>query len=821
MFYQGICRKFVESILDKENFTLEELLDEDEIIQECKAINSRLINFLRERTQVEQLIRYIVEEPPEDAEKRRIFKFPFISCEVFTCEVDVILKTLVEDEELMNLLFSFLEPNRSHSTLLAGYYSKVVICLMARKTVLLMNYVHAHQEILHKLVDLIGITSIMEVLIRLVGADDHIYSDFGDAIQWVADTDVLEKIVDKFSSSNSPEVHSNAAEILSAISRCAPSALATKITSPSFVGRLFNHALEDSRPKSVLVHSLSVCISLLDPKRTTSVLSGHLHRGQQIYESSSLAANPETVDGMLQRLGDLLQLLDVSSDEVVLPTTFGKLQPPLGKHRLKIVEFTAVLLMTGSEASEKEMVNLGAIQRVLNLFFEYPYNNFLHHHVESIIVSCLESKRGTVIEHLLKDCDLVAKILNAEKHCTLSTDSEKPTMPADGKSPPRIGNIGHITRLANKLVQLGNNNSQVHAYLQENNDWLDWQSNVLLRRNTVENVYQWACGRPTALQDRTRDSDDDDFRDRDYDVAALASNLSQAFRYGIYSSDDIEEAHGSLDRDDEDVYFDDESAEVVISSLRLGDDRDSTSLFTNSNWFAFGDDRIVTEPTPTSHTPDDFGLLSTGPAAVSGGSSSSYDEVIVGEDEDLIDTASSSHIPKSTSKPTSKLTSKLKEPILESTSEPISVPTPEPMSNPIDGSTPEPMAEPTLKTISECTDGLGPEISPTENGLLTDPMDEPTVATMDSDEPLESKGCREMSESNENVGSTSSDPPKENGEPSELKTNDHTSDPSDAEINMDSDAPGPSKSEGVKIGSGSTIEAMEHDLEEGKKEQGN
>jgi len=53
-------------------------------------------------------------------------------------------------------------------------------------------------------------------------------------------------------------------------------------------------------------------------------------------------------------------------------------------------------------------------------------------------------------------------------------------------------------------------------------------------------VILFFCRRPTSLQDRTRDSDED-FRDRDYDVAALASNLSQAFRYGIYSNDDIEE----------------------------------------------------------------------------------------------------------------------------------------------------------------------------------------------------------------------------------------------------------------------------------------
>nr|KYP68474.1 Serine/threonine-protein phosphatase 6 regulatory subunit 2 [Cajanus cajan] len=131
----------VEAILDKENFTLEEILDEEEIIQECKALNSRLINFLRDRAQVEQLLRYIIEEPPEDAENKRIFKFPFIACEIFTCEIDVILKTLVDEEELMNLLFSFLEPDRSHSTLLAGYFSKVVVCLLIRKTVPLMNYV--------------------------------------------------------------------------------------------------------------------------------------------------------------------------------------------------------------------------------------------------------------------------------------------------------------------------------------------------------------------------------------------------------------------------------------------------------------------------------------------------------------------------------------------------------------------------------------------------------------------------------------------------------------------------------------------------------
>ena len=52
--------------------------------------------------------------------------------------------------------------------------------------------------------------------------------------------------------------------------------------------------------------------------------------------------------------------------------------------------------------------------------------------------------------------------------------------------------------------------------------------------------------RPTSLHDRGRDSDDDDYQDRDYDVAALANNLSQAFRYGIYENDDNDEVYYEL-----------------------------------------------------------------------------------------------------------------------------------------------------------------------------------------------------------------------------------------------------------------------------------
>ncbi|KAF6166092.1 hypothetical protein GIB67_023802 [Kingdonia uniflora] len=322
----------VEAILDKDNFSLEELLDDDEIIQECKALNGRLINFLRERAQMEQLLRYIVDEASEDAEKRRTFKLPFISCEIFTCEVDIILKTLVEDEEASCHIPDVAEDSSFYELCSKcgglekaqtfvngivedygkefgelfvalwrgkGFYGEGVLWNGGAKDDLELT-LSAHQQIVRQLVDLIGITSIMEVLIRLIGAEEHMYSNYLDAMQWLEETDVLEMILDKFGSSDLPEVHANAAETLCAITRYVPPGLASVISSPSFVGRIFSQALEDSRPKSVLVHSLSVCISLLDPKRLTSG-PYHVYRGQ-VTQVPLITANPEIVGGMLESI---------------------------------------------------------------------------------------------------------------------------------------------------------------------------------------------------------------------------------------------------------------------------------------------------------------------------------------------------------------------------------------------------------------------------------------------------------------------------------------------------------------------------------------
>lgn len=57
------------------------------------------------------------------AESRRAFKYPYVACEVFCCEVDPIFTTLQENEDLMAKLFSILDQPCPLDCVLAGTLS--------------------------------------------------------------------------------------------------------------------------------------------------------------------------------------------------------------------------------------------------------------------------------------------------------------------------------------------------------------------------------------------------------------------------------------------------------------------------------------------------------------------------------------------------------------------------------------------------------------------------------------------------------------------------------------------------------------------------
>lgn len=65
----------VDKLLDKEEVTLSELMDEDDLLQECRAQNHKLVAFLCQQHCMEELIHLITCEPPLDMDEKVRFKY--------------------------------------------------------------------------------------------------------------------------------------------------------------------------------------------------------------------------------------------------------------------------------------------------------------------------------------------------------------------------------------------------------------------------------------------------------------------------------------------------------------------------------------------------------------------------------------------------------------------------------------------------------------------------------------------------------------------------------------------------------------------------
>src|ERR1700735_4599191 len=144
----------IDTLLDKPDTTLEDLLDESDLIQELKAHNTKLIEFLRDEDRLKKLLNYVVAPGPpleeesddfaepelsprkskgkgllvktptgstkdgeeqEKAEKQRL-KYAYTACEVLSSETWSILEALMSNIPHLTEFWDFLR-RPPHSTL--------------------------------------------------------------------------------------------------------------------------------------------------------------------------------------------------------------------------------------------------------------------------------------------------------------------------------------------------------------------------------------------------------------------------------------------------------------------------------------------------------------------------------------------------------------------------------------------------------------------------------------------------------------------------------------------------------------------------------
>lgn len=543
----------MDTLLERENVTLFELLDEEDVLQECKVVNRKLVEFLVQPQHMEELVTCITQEPPSDTDEKLRYKYPSVSCEILTADVTQINDSLGEDESLLKRLYSFLQNEDDLNPLLASFFSKVMGILINRKTEQIIAFLRKKDDFVNLLLRHIGTSAIMDLLLRLLTCVEQPQLR-QDVFNWLNEEKIVQRLIEMIHPLKDDNQHSNASQSLCDIIRLSreqmiqiqdspePDQLLATLEKQETIEQLLSNMFEGDHNESVIVNGIQVLLTLLEPRRPRAELGGlnafycNLEGQLEINppgidSSSNTQASLGTLLAIKQSLKAFHQLLIDPPKKESLQTTWGVLDPPLGNTRLHVVKLLTSIVNANNRVLNQELIDLDAVNTMLTLYFKYMYNNFLHSQVEACITTILNSslieeanesivQENMLVKYLLQKCQLVQRILSAWE------DNEK----EQSEGGRRKGFMGHLTKIANAVVQSsekGSNTALIGELIKEFPDeqqerWESFISGSLAdtnKKNTVDLVN-------TRNMHSSSDDEDSDLKEFNFPQEAV---LQQAF----------------------------------------------------------------------------------------------------------------------------------------------------------------------------------------------------------------------------------------------------------------------------------------------------
>ncbi|XP_069953265.1 serine/threonine-protein phosphatase 6 regulatory subunit 3 isoform X6 [Cherax quadricarinatus] len=513
----------IETLLQKEDVTLSELMDEDELLQECKAQNRKLIDFLTRAEILDELVCLVVNEPAMDGELQMRFKYANLAAELLTADVPAIIDKLVASTNLLDILYKFLKKEKPLNPLLASFFSKVLGMLVQRRSeqnwysyqftcFQVLDFLKSKGDFVELAVQHVGTSAIMDLILRLICnvEEDEIRQSVH---QWLNETQLIERLVERLSPEADPEEHSSADNILCEISTSCrdvtndshpqSNPLLLTLESEETINKLLDLLLHEERNESSLSHVINILLTLL-AARTQQQIQQQQQGSQQstsIESSNSVSSEGKrnaVARTIAKRLPSLHNILLHPPKKGLILTAYGQEVEPLGSTRLQVVTLVAALVAANDPIVHNALYELNTVEYLLDLFFKFMLNNFLHTQVEQCLTAILtkapvaSSPQGEtdhlLLTQLFTECRIIERVVKAY---------EEPSEPHDSKQIHNIkGYMGHLRQLANTIVQqaeFGPNEHRIKRLIQDlpgdkATQWDDFVSNALAEVNRKNEI---------------------------------------------------------------------------------------------------------------------------------------------------------------------------------------------------------------------------------------------------------------------------------------------------------------------------------------------
>lgn len=367
----------------------------------------------------------------------------------------------------------------------------------------MLKFIKSIPDIVSKLMGHLETSAIMDLILKLISLEE--YPDGAGVIEWLHEQSLIGLLIQQLDPNNEPEVHATAAEVLKAIitisasnpeqSTIGPNALSQDIVSKSTITNLVDKMLNPNAPyvMSTLTAGVGIFIELIRKNNSDLIPPP---------ESAQPLPLTPLLEVLSSRLDQFHHLLDnPRMSKQTMATTMGEIQP-LGQERFRIVEMYAEILHAsnvarvndgGSEVPDTSMqvdegeasasaspssqapgnifkdkfMEIDVVPKILDLFFGFPWNNFLHNVVFDVLQQILggnndpASGNWKLILYTFNKARLVKRILDAVE------ENEQRVKPAELVS---IAEDAKIEKEEAKQDKSERENEPMHEVVDEKED---------------------------------------------------------------------------------------------------------------------------------------------------------------------------------------------------------------------------------------------------------------------------------------------------------------------------------------------------------------